>query len=160
MKKETCYEELLENALTLCNPEDDVIARMANISSLIYHRLPHINWAGFYRSHEQQLILGPFQGKPACTPIAYGKGVCGTCAKEKTVQCVPNVHEFCGHIACDVDSKSEIVIPLMEKDTLIGVLDIDSDVYHQFDDVDIYYLSKLVKILLTHNVYENKIQPD
>ena len=118
--------------------------------------LPHVNWAGFYRNIHDKLILGPFQGKPACNPILFGKGVCGTCAITKKVQCVQNVHEFPGHIACDADSKSEIVLPIIEKDTLLGVLDIDSDRYGNFDETDIIYLTQLLDIIFHHNTCENK----
>lgn len=160
MNKTECYEELLANAKALMGPEDDLIARMANVSSLLYHHLSHINWAGFYRSSGNQLLVGPFQGKPACTPIAYGKGVCGTCAVTAKIQCIANVHMFPGHIACDAASKSEIVVPLIEKDTVIGVLDLDSDVYDHFDEIDIRYVSILVEMMLTHNVCESRMSQD
>lgn len=115
MNKIERYEQLLQSATALLEGSEDLICRMANTSSLLYYTLPHINWAGFYRLVNGELILGPFQGKPACTPIALGKGVCGTAASTLQVQCVENVHEFPGHIACDCDSKSEIVLPLQKK---------------------------------------------
>lgn len=156
MEKEERYKELIQQAAALFGEEDDLIARMANLSALLYMHLPHVNWAGFYRNIHDKLILGPFQGKPACNPILFGKGVCGTCAITKKVQCVQNVHEFPGHIACDVDSKSEIVLPIIEKDTLLGVLDIDSDRYGNFDETDIKYLTQLLDIIFHHNTCENK----
>ena len=156
MEKQACYENLIQQAKALFTKEDDLIARMANLSSLLYLQLSHINWAGFYRNVDNTLLIGPFQGKPACSPIAFGKGVCGTCAMTQEIQCVPNVHEFADHIACDADSKSEIVLPIIEKDTLLGVLDIDSDVFNNFDEIDIHYLSELLDIILHHNTYESK----
>lgn len=156
MNKTQRYESLLASAKALLGSDDDWITRMANISSLLYHTLEHVNWAGFYRSSSNMLLLGPFQGKPACTAIPFGKGVCGTCASTKTVQCVENVHEFPGHIACDSASNSEIVVPIIEKDTLIGVLDLDSTVFHNFDGTDVFYLTKLVDLMLIHDECENR----
>ena len=156
MNKTQRYESLLVSAKTLMGTDDDWITRMANISSLLYHTLEHVNWAGFYRADGDMLLLGPFQGKPACTPIPFGKGVCGTCAAKKTVQCIENVHEFPGHIACDSASNSEIVMPIIEKDTLIGVLDIDSNAFHNFDETDIRYLTRLIDLMLIHDEYGNK----
>lgn len=148
MNKTQRYEELMIMASALLEGSDDLICRMANLSSLLFHNLERVNWAGFYRLVNEELILGPFQGKPACTPIALGKGVCGSAAASRQLHCIENVHTFPGHIACDASSKSEIVIPLIKKDTLIGVLDLDSDEFASFDEIDITYLSKLMELLL------------
>lgn len=156
MNKNQQYDEIMRNAKALMGPDDDMISIMANISSLLFHTLDHVNWAGFYRVKKNQLILGPFQGKPACNPIPFGKGVCGTCAVSKSVQCIANVHEFPGHIACDSASNSEIVIPMIRKDTLIGVLDIDSDRYQNFDETDVEQLTLLVELMLIHDECESK----
>ena len=156
MNRESCYKEIKQQACALFGKEDDLIARMANLSALLYRGIPNVNWAGFYRKIDYQLILGPFQGKPACTPIAIGKGVCGCCAETLQIQCVANVHEYPGHIACDAESKSEIVLPIIIKDTLLGVLDIDSDVYGNFDKVDIDHLKEIIDIMLHHNTCENR----
>lgn len=156
MEKAMCYKELIQQAKALFSEDDDLIARMANLSSLLYMQLENINWAGFYRNVNDQLVVGPFQGKPACSPIAFGKGVCGVCAATRKIQCVYDVHTFTGHIACDVDSKSEIVIPLIKEDTLLGVLDIDAHVYGNFDEIDMHYLPELLDIILHHNTCESK----
>jgi len=114
--------------------ENDLIANLSNISSVIYQIVPNLNWAGFYRNINEELVLGPFQGKAACIRIKFGKGVCGTCAKEKRTILVHDVHKFEGHIACDSNSNSEIVIPLFNHDkTLFGVLDLDSPEIGNFD---------------------------
>jgi len=110
--------------------------------------LKDINWVGFYLWKGDELVLGPFQGLPACVRIPYGKGVCGTAVKEKKTQLVPNVHEFPGHIACDARSRSEIVIPMIKDDNIIGVLDIDSPKLERFDEVDQKYLERFVDILI------------
>lgn len=137
----TQLESLLEN-------EHDMIANMANASALLFQYKEHINWAGFYLYKNNELILGPFQGKPACMHIPLGKGVCGTSAQSGKMLRVDNVHDFPGHIACDCASRSEIVLPLILKDTLIGVLDIDSDIYSGFDENDEIILQKFVSILM------------
>ena len=125
-----------------------MIANMANMSALLFAELPELNWAGFYLFKNKELILGPFQGKVACMHIPLGKGVCGVCAESRCTQRVDNVHEFVNHIACDSASNSEIVIPLIKEDTLLGVLDIDSPIFSRFDAVDQHYLEKAADILL------------
>ena len=126
--KEQQYGQLISQAKSLVSGEHDLIANMANISALLFNSLEEVNWAGFYLYKEDQLVLGPFQGQPACIRIPLGKGVCGTSASTRTVQRIADVHQFEGHIACDAASNSEIVVPLVLNDTLIGVLDIDSPV--------------------------------
>ena len=124
------------------------LTAMANMSSLIFHGLPDLNWAGFYLFHRDMLILGPFQGKVACTQIAMGKGVCGTAAQTGTVQLVRDVHQFPGHIACDSASNAEVVIPLFHHGTLCGVLDLDSPVLSRFDEEDVHGLESLCQLLM------------
>lgn len=123
------------------------IANLANASALIYDTLDRLNWAGFYMLEGETLVLGPFQGKPACIEIPLGRGVCGTAAKANETQVVPNVHEFPGHIACDGASNSEIVIPIRKNGNVIGVLDIDSPAFDRFTDEDRAGLEKFVRVL-------------
>jgi L-methionine (R)-S-oxide reductase len=131
------YDDLLQQTRALIADETDFIANAANFSSLVFHSLPDLNWAGFYFFDGTELVVGPFQGKPACVRIALGRGVCGTAARERRTQVVPDVHAFPGHIACDSASRSEIVVPLVASDgTLIGVWDVDSPVANRFDDED------------------------
>ena len=122
-------------------------ANFANASALLYHSLPDLNWAGFYFMQEGQLVLGPFQGKPACIRIPVGKGVCGTAVAEDTAQLVPDVHQFPGHIACDCASQSEIVIPIHKDGQVYGVLDIDSPISNRFSSEDLAGLQSFVNIL-------------
>lgn len=150
------YEQLYLQAAALLDGDEDLISRMANLSSLLYHSLKHVNWAGFYRFIDSQLILGPFQGKPACTPIPLGKGVCGCAALQKETLCVKNVHEFPGHIACDAASQSEIVVPILKENTIIGVLDIDSDIIDCFNETDCKYLSMFVSLLINDESQNKK----
>lgn len=132
------YPLLLKQATALIEGETDVIANMANLSALLWQALPDINWVGFYRRIGDQLVLGPFQGKPACVRIFWGKGVCGTAAAVGKPQLVPDVHAFPGHIACDAASRSELVIPLRAPDgTVAGVLDLDSPFPGRFTDEDL-----------------------
>src|SRR6188768_1668261 len=120
--KAELYAQLADQARALLSGERDRIANAANFSALVYHALPGLNWAGFYFYDGTELVVGPFQGKPACVRIALGKGVCGTAAKTRETQVVRDVHEFPGHIACDSASQSEIVVPLIAKDgSLVGV---------------------------------------
>jgi len=119
------YRGLLADVERLLEGERDLLANAANTASLIYHALPELNWAGFYLVREGELVVGPFQGKPACTRIAFGKGVCGTAAAEGRTIVVENVHEFPGHIACDAASNSEIVVPIIKQGRLIGRFDAD-----------------------------------
>jgi L-methionine (R)-S-oxide reductase len=120
------------------------------MAAVIYHGLPDLNWAGFYLMKDGELVLGPFQGKPACIRIPLGKGVCGTAARTRASQVVPDVHAFPGHIACDVASRSELVVPLVVRDQVIGVLDLDSPFPNRFDHDDREGCEKLVSILLRH----------
>lgn len=142
------YKELLTQAQGLIADEQDLIANLANISSLLYLLMDEVNWAGFYLFKENQLVLGPFQGKPACIRIQVGRGVCGTAAQTGITQVVEDVHAFPGHIACDGDTHSEIVVPMFKKEQLIGVLDIDSTILGKFDEVDREYLEQLVQLLV------------
>ncbi|MDB2330144.1 GAF domain-containing protein [Alteromonas sp.] len=128
--------------------EHDLIANMANVSALLFNHLDEVNWAGFYLFKEEQLVLGPFQGQPACIRIPMGKGVCGTAAAEKTVQRIADVHAFDGHIACDAASNSEIVIPIIVNGDLVGVLDIDSPVFSRFDEEDEKGLTAIANLLV------------
>jgi GAF domain-containing protein len=130
------YDDLLSDLRGLYDGERDPIANAANTAATIWQHLPDINWAGFYFLHGDELVLGPFHGKPACVRIAMGKGVCGAAAARKKTVVVPDVHKFPGHIACDTASNSEIVVPLIRKGQLIGVLDIDSPSYDRFAAAD------------------------
>lgn len=132
--------------------EEDWLANLSNSSALLWLLLEDINWAGFYLYKKGELILGCFQGKPACTHVKIGNGVCGIAAEKRETQIIGNVNEFEGHIACDVASKSEIVIPIVKNDKLIGVLDIDSPILNRFDEEDGKYLEKFVETL---NKYVN-----
>ncbi len=134
--KATLYRDVLAALDALTANEPDAIANMANAAALIWQYLPELNWAGFYRLVEGELVLGPFQGKPACIRIALGSGVCGTAAATRQTQLVADVHSFPGHIACDADSASEIVVPLVRAGVLIGVLDLDSPRPGRFDADD------------------------
>ena len=140
-------EDLLPTVESVVSSETDMIANMANIAALLFEALPDINWAGFYLWKEEQLVLGPFQGRLACTRIPLGKGVCGTVAEQKTTLVVPDVHAFPGHIACDAASESEIVVPVLKNGALIGVLDIDSPLKDRFQDADRLLLEKIVSAL-------------
>ena len=130
------YEQLAAQLSSLLAGERDLIANAANFSSLIFHSLPDLNWAGFYFEKDGELVLGPFQGQPACVRIKIGQGVCGAGAAKCETVIVPNVHEFPGHIACDSASNCEIVVPLMKGSKLIGVLDLDSPLPSRFDEED------------------------
>ncbi len=148
MSKRELYAQLEAQLSSLLAGELDLIANAANFSSLIFHSLPDLNWAGFYFVKDDELVLGPFQGQPACVRIAIGKGVCGTAAAKRLTTIVPNVHEFPGHITCDSASNSEIVVPLMKAERLIGVLDLDSPVLGRFDDEDAIGLNRLIYVLV------------
>ena len=152
--KAELYDQLAAQLSSLLAGERDLIANAANFASLIFHALPDLNWAGFYFLKNDELVLGPFQGQPACVRIAVGQGVCGTAAAKCVTTIVPNVHEFPGHIACDSASNSEIVIPLRKGERLLGVLDLDSPVPARFDDADAAGLETLVKILLASAIIE------
>lgn len=143
----TNYTLLNQQLLSLTEGVTEPVSNLANASALLFHTLPDLNWAGFYLYKNETLLLGPFQGKHACTLIPMGKGVCGTSALRGETLVVPDVHAFPGHIACDGDSNSEIVIPLYVGGTLYGVLDIDSPVYHRFTEEDRLGLESFVKVL-------------
>ena len=143
--KSEMYESLLLQAQGLFYDEKDLIANAANLSSLLFNTLDDVNWAGFYFYKDGELVLGPFQGLPACIRIAMGKGVCGTAAETLQTQLVEDVHAFEGHIACDAASRSEIVIPLVKDGELIGVLDIDSPSVSRFDDEDLVGVESLAE---------------
>lgn len=146
--KSELYDQLAAQLSSLLAGERDLIANAANFSSLLFHSLPDVNWAGFYFAKDDELVLGPFQGQPACVRIKIGQGVCGAGAAKCETVIVPNVHEFPGHIACDSASNSEIVVPLMKGSKLIAVLDLDSPNFQRFDDQDARGLENLVRILL------------
>jgi L-methionine (R)-S-oxide reductase len=146
--RDALYAQLAEELRSLTAGETDFIANLANAAALLFHSLPDLNWAGFYLLKDGELVVGPFQGKPACVRIAIGKGVCGTAAARQATVIVPNVHEFPGHIACDAASNSEIVVPMLRRGELLGVLDIDSPLPGRFDEQDRDGLEKFVGVLL------------
>lgn len=150
MDKSKYYRELSDNLSALLAGEYDLIASLANTSALLYERLEGLNWVGFYLRSGQELVLGPFQGKIACVRIPFGKGVCGTAYSENKIQRVEDVHSFPGHIACDAASNSEIVLPLEINGQILGVLDIDSPNFNQFDQDDEDGLKYLVNQLCQH----------
>ena len=147
--KRELYDQLASQLSALLAGERDLIANAANFSSLLFYSLPDLNWAGFYFLQDNELVLGPFQGKPACVRIKIGQGVCGAGAAKCETVIVPNVHEFPGHIACDSASNSEIVLPLIKNGNLIGVLDLDSPKFSRFDREDAVGLEDLVRIFLS-----------
>lgn len=136
MPKTELYEFLTQSAAALVEGERDSVANMANVAALMWQLMPDLNWAGFYRVVEDELVLGPFMGKPACIRIAMGSGVCGTAAASGETQLVPDVHAFPGHIACDADSRSELVVPVMSQGKVIAVIDLDSPLPARFDEAD------------------------
>ena len=148
--KPKLYANLVVQLLSLLKGEHDFVANAANFSALLFNALPNVNWAGFYFLKGEELVLGPFQGNPACVRIPLGKGVCGVAAKQLETIIVPNVHEFPGHIACDVASNSEIVVPLFDGERLLGVLDLDSQAIGRFDDQDAEGLNELVTVFVAH----------
>lgn len=143
------YAALASELQSLLAGEHDLVANTANATSLIYNALPDVNWCGVYLLRRGELVVGPFQGKPACVRIPLGKGVCGTAAVERRTVLVPDVHAFPGHIACDAASRSEIVIPLMAAGELLGVLDLDSPRLARFDEADRRGLEQLAAILVS-----------
>jgi GAF domain-containing protein len=145
--KATMYSDLASALAGLVTGEPDTIANMANASALIFETLPDVNWVGFYRNVDGELVLGPFQGRPACIRIAFGSGVCGVAAERRQVQRVEDVHAFPGHIACDAASASEIVVPLIRDGELLGVLDIDSPAKGRFTEEDEAGVVRLAEIL-------------
>ncbi len=145
-EKNTFYDTLVAQADALIADESDLIANMANISALLFLEMPDLNWAGFYILRNNELVLGPFQGKPACVRIAVGKGVWGTAVATGDIQLVRDVHEFPGHIACDAASNSEIVLPVRHAGQIIAVLDIDSPSLARFDQADAAGLARIVQV--------------
>jgi L-methionine (R)-S-oxide reductase len=146
--KPEVYRDLIDQARGLLSGETDRTALAANFAALVFHALPDLNWAGFYFFDGSELVVGPFQGKPACVRIALGRGVCGTAAVTRRTQLVANVHEFPGHIACDAASQSEIVVPLYAGDRLIGVWDVDSPLIERFDHEDQTGMEALCRIFM------------
>jgi GAF domain-containing protein len=146
--KPALYAEIARQVQALTAGERDLIANLANTASLLYHSMPDLNWLGFYLLKEGELVVGPFQGKPACVRIAMGKGVCGVAAARRAPVIVANVHEFDGHIACDSASNSEIVLPILRGNELLGVLDVDSPKFSRFDAEDQAGLEQVVAALL------------
>jgi GAF domain-containing protein len=148
--KPKLYASLVVQLLSLLKGEHDFVANAANFSALLFNSLPNVNWAGFYFLKGDELVLGPFQGNPACVRLPMGQGVCGVAAQQLETIIVPNVHEFPGHIACDVASNSEIVVPLFDGERLLGVLDLDSPTIGRFDDQDAEGLNELVTVFVAH----------
>lgn len=146
--KTAAYATLEKQLRALLAGESDFIANAANTAALLWHSLPDLNWAGFYRLAGDGLVLGPFQGKPACVRIAPGKGVCGTAAATRQTVRVPDVSQFPGHIACDAASRSEMVVPLVKNGQLLGVLDLDSPKLNRFDAADQAGLETLAQVLV------------
>jgi len=141
------YRELEKSLAALLTGERDFIANCANTAALLYQTLPDLNWAGFYRLAGNELVLGPFQGRPACVRIPLGKGVCGTAAARRETVLVPDVEKFPGHIACDAASRSEIVVPLIKGAKLLGVLDLDSPKLNRFDGLDQAGLEQISRVI-------------
>lgn len=155
MAKTEFYRQLNLQVKALCEGETNLIANLANVSAVLYEQLKEVNWAGFYlmnaslRGDEQELVLGPFQGKAACVRIPVGRGVCGTAVATRTAQLVEDVHQFEGHIACDGASNSEVVVPIFQGNDIVAVLDIDSPKLARFDQQDVEGLTELVEYLQT-----------
>ena len=145
--KVTLYRDLAQALEALIGDETDSVANMANAAGLIFESLPDLNWVGFYRNVGGELVLGPFQGRPACIRIPFGTGVCGVAAESRQVQRVEDVHAFPGHIACDSASNSEIVLPLLRDGQLLAVLDLDSPKHARFDEQDEAGLRTVAEIL-------------
>lgn len=149
--KRAAYDELSVELAALFAGEPDLFANTANMAALLYHRLSELNWAGFYFAKAGELVLGPFQGKPACVRIPWGNGVCGAAASRGEAIVVPDVDAFPGHITCDEASRSELVVPLISAGIVVGVLDLDSPRRDRFDDADRAGVERLVSILLAHH---------
>jgi GAF domain-containing protein len=146
--KRELYAQLRAQLTSLLAGERDLVANAANTAALLYHALPEVNWAGFYFLRGAELVLGPFQGQPACVRIPLGKGVCGAAAQTGQSQLVPDVHQFPGHIACDTASRSELVVPLRKGTALIGVLDLDSPRAGRFEPADLEGCEGLAEVFL------------
>ena len=149
--KPDLYRDLAGQLAALLAGEADRTANAANMAALIYHGLPDLNWVGFYFRQGTELVLGPFQGKPACVRIPVGRGVCGTAAARGATVLVADVHDFPGHIACDPDSRSELVVPLIEAGVVLGVLDLDSPLPGRFDERDRDGCERLVALFVNHH---------
>jgi L-methionine (R)-S-oxide reductase len=149
-EKATLYRDLTREIDALLSGETDLVANAANAAAAIYHALSGLNWAGLYFLRHNELVLGPFQGLPACVRIPLGKGVCGTAAAERRSILVPDVEAFPGHIACDTASRSELVVPLLKGETLLGVLDLDSPILGRFDDADRTGCEMLARVIADH----------
>lgn len=149
--KAAFYRSLMDHVNAMLQGERDWIANTANTAAILFHSLSDINWAGFYFLKSNELVLGPFQGKPACVRIGPGRGVCGAAVVQRRILVVPDVHAFPGHIACDSASNSEIVLPIFVADQVIGVLDIDSPIRNRFDEHDATGLQAVVTSLLAHS---------
>ena len=141
------YAEVLATAAAVVEGEPDLVANLANLAAVLKDALPGVSWAGFYRHVGEDLVLGPFQGKLACTRIGPGKGVCGAAAARRAPVVVPDVDAFPGHIACDAASRSEVVVPILRGDRVLGVIDVDSDRPGNFDDVDAAQLERLAALV-------------
>ena len=148
--KPALYDELATELDALLSGETDPVANAANAASAIYHALPELNWVGFYFLRNSELVLGPFQGRPACVRIPLGRGVCGTVAAQRRSVLVPDVEAFPGHIACDTASRSELVVPLLSSGDLLGVLDLDSPLLGRFDTVDQTGCERLARVMTRH----------
>ena len=148
--KSVLYDDLATAARALMEGERDAVANMANCAALLWQFLPDLNWAGFYRQVEGELVLGPFIGKPACIRIPSGQGVCGAALATGATQLVPDVHAFPGHIACDADSRSELVVPVMREGRVIAVIDLDSPLPARFDAEDAGGIERLAGFLAGH----------
>ena len=148
--KPALYRDLIQELDALLTGERDPTANAANAAAAIYHSLPALNWAGFYFLRDGELVLGPFQGRPACVRIPLGKGVCGAAASQRQTMLVPDVEAFPGHIACDSASRSELVVPLLVGDRLIGVLDLDSPELNRFDADDQAGCEALAQVIVRH----------
>ena len=147
LSKPDRYAELVQAAAALIDGETDAVANMANVAALMWDFLPDLNWAGFYRMVDGELVLGPFIGRPACIRIPLGKGVCGTAAQSRATQLVADVHDFPGHIACDAASRSELVVPVMRGEELCAVIDLDSPTPARFDSEDAAGIERLAALL-------------
>jgi len=153
--QEEMHDELARQAQGLLQGERDLVANAANLSALIWQIVPDLNWAGFYFMKKGELVLGPFQGKPACVRIAIGKGVCGGAVARRETMLVRDVHEFPGHIACDAASNSEIVVPLIKNGRVHGVLDLDSPKLARFDEIDQKGFERLVSIFVAATDFDD-----
>jgi len=150
--KAAAYEQLSQSLQALIRGQSDFLANISNFAALLFNTLPDLNWAGFYLLRGTDLVLGPFQGKPACACIAIGDGVCGTAALQRAAVIVPDVHAFPGHIVCDEASQSEMVLPVFKDRRLVGVLDLDSPIAGRFSELDRDHIQQLLQILMDGTV--------